>query len=341
MNFIRYILKRILFAIPMLLAVTVIVFLLVRFLPGDPAVTYAGPMASPEQVEALRERMGWNEPLFVQYVNYMKGLFKGDLGISLFTSNPVLTDIKQRFPATLEIIIYGLFFAFIIGVPLGMITGAKGKGVIDWIADKLTYAYSLLAGALPDFWWALMMVFVFYFVLRIAPAPTGRISMMINPPTKITGLYTIDSLLTGNYEAFRSSVRHLVLPVSTMAFLILGPVMRLTRESMNEALNSNYVRFARQCGIVGWRVSMYALRNSLTTVITVAGIYFCYELGAAVLIENVFAWGGLGQYAVNSVSLSDYFAFQGVMLTITVFSMFIYLIVDLLYAAVDPRVTLD
>jgi peptide/nickel transport system permease protein len=339
-QYLRYVGKRLLQAIPLLLAVTVVVFVIVHALPGDPAVTYAGVLATEDQLERIRERMGWDRPLPVQYVIYMRNLLQGDLGISLFSSNPVLEDIKSRFPATLELILYSITVALTLGVPLGMLTAAKGEGVLDWLADKLTFVYSLLAGALPDFWWALMLVYVLFYRLRAAPAPMGRIAILVEPPTTITGMYVIDSLLTLNWAALKSSLSQLALPVGTLSFFVLGPVIKITRESCNEALNSNYVRFARQCGLSGWRVAMYALRNALTTVITVTGIFLAYLIGAAVLIENVFAWGGLGQYAVSSVINSDYFAIQGVILVMAAYSLVVYLLVDLLYAAVDPRVRL-
>jgi dipeptide transport system permease protein len=341
MHYLRYVLKRVLMAIPMLLGVTIVTFLLVHFLPGDPAVTYAGSMATEEQVEAIRDRMGWNEPLHIQYVLYLRNIFRGDLGVSLFTSSPVVEDIKLRFPATLELMLYSLTIALVLGVPMGMITAAKGKGIVDWLADKVTFVYSLLAGALPDFWWALMLVYLLFYRLRVAPPPMGRISLLLDPPQTITGMYVIDSILTLNLPALRSSLAQLALPVATMSFFVLGPVMKITRESVNEALNSNYVRYARQCGLVGRKVAMYALRNALTTVITVTGIFLAYLMGAAVLIENVFAWGGMGQYAVKSIILSDYFAIQGVILVMSAFSLLVYLLVDLLYAVVDPRVTLQ
>lgn len=340
MQYLRYVLKRLLMAIPMLLAVSLVVFLLVHLLPGDPAITYAGSMATDEQVQAIRERMGWDKPLSVQYVIYLRNIFRGDFGLSLFSSHPVLEDIRHRFPATLELMLYSLTIAVALGVPMGMITAVKGKGVVNWLADKVTFVYSLLAGALPDFWWALMLVYVFFYRLRIAPAPMGRISLLIDPPQMITGMYVIDGLLTLNWPAVKSSLAQLVLPVATLSFFVLGPIMKITRESVNEALNSNYVRYARQCGLTGRKVAMYALRNALTTVITVTGIFLAYLIGAAVLIENVFAWGGIGQYVVQSIILSDYFAAQGVILVLSAFSLVVYLLVDLLYAAVDPRVTL-
>lgn len=340
-QYLRYVGKRLLQAIPMLLVVTIVVFLIVHALPGDPSITYAGVMATEDQLEEIRRRFGWDKPLPVQYVLYMRNLVRGNLGISLFTSNPVLEDIKSRFPATLELVLYSLTVALTLGVPLGMLTAAKGEGVMDWLADKVTFIYSLLAGALPDFWWALMLIYVLFYRLRVAPAPMGRISILVEAPRTITGMYALDSLLTLNWPALKSSLTQLALPVGTMSFFVLGPVMKITRESVNEALNSNYVRFARQCGLSGWDVAMYALRNALTTVITVTGIFLAYLMGAAVLIENVFAWGGLGQYAVSSVTQSDYFAIQGVILVMSAFSLLVYLLVDLLYAAVDPRVRLD
>ena len=328
--------KRLPFVLPQLLGVSFVTFLLVRLLPGDPVRAILGAFATEEGIRALTERLGLDKPILVQYVLYIRNLSQGDMGISIRTGQPVLTDILQRLPATLELITISLVLSLLIMIPLGAYTARRGKG----LASRSTFAYGMLAGAIPDFWLALIMVFVFFFTLRIAPAPLGRMGITAIPPTRITGMHTVDSLLTLNGAAFGEAASHLALPVITLVFVYGGPILKMTHTTMNEIMNSEFVLQAKAAGLSERVVTSYALRNALPPVITIIGVIYGYLLGGAVLVEQVFSWGGLGQYAVQAISNSDFPAIQGFVLIAAMFSLFVYLLVDICYFILDPRVTI-
>ncbi|HUS82910.1 MAG TPA: ABC transporter permease, partial [Dehalococcoidia bacterium] len=233
---VSYLGRRALFFIPQLLGITFVTFVLVRLLPGDPATRILGSLATPQQIAELRERLGLNDPIWAQYVNWMRDLLHGDLGISFFTSQPVIDDIVARFPATLELITITLVISLLIMIPLGILAGRQTSGRLSRLADRGVFGYGLLAGALPDFWLGLILLFVFYNLLGVAPAPLGRLDTGIEPPHAITGFYTLDSLVTGNWEAFSSTVRHLALPVITLVFVYGGPILKMTRQVMSSVL---------------------------------------------------------------------------------------------------------
>jgi ABC-type dipeptide/oligopeptide/nickel transport system permease component len=329
-----YVIRRLLFLVPQVIGVTTIVFILIRLLPGDPAYLVAGSLATPDVIASIRAQMGLDHPIWQQYLIYLSHVAQGDLGKSWLTSGPVTTDILQRLPATLELITLALILAFAIALPLGMLTALRPGS----IADRVASAYGMLAGAMPDFWWALFLVFLLFGQLQIAPAPVGRIDLALLAPPQVTGFYTIDSILSGDWDALWSSFAHLILPAFTLAFVYAGPILKMARSSMSQALRGNYILYARACGLPRRVVTRYALRNALLPVITMTGITYGYLLGGAVLIEQIFAWGGLGQYAVQAITSSDYMAVSGVVLVTTVFALLVYLVVDLLYLAVDPRI---
>ena len=333
MNLLKFIAKRVLIFIPQLFVVLLVTFLLIRLIPGSPAEAMAGSFATDEVVAAIEEKMGLDKPLFTQFVMYVEDLFHGDMGTSWYTSNPVTKDIAQRFPATLELITYSLLLAVIIGVFFGLATSFRPNS----IGARLGKGYSLLAGAMPEFWIALLLIFAFYVTWDIAPAPLGRISLSISPPKTITGMYTIDALLTGNMRAFKSAASQLVLPVVTLGLCYSGPIMKMTRTIMSDVVNANYVWYARACGLSTKKVNRYVIRNGLTPVVTFIGVQYGYLFGAATLIEQIFGWGGIGQYAVSAVTNKDYAAIQGFMLVAALFCMIIYLVVDIIYYIIDPR----
>lgn len=317
-----------------LLIVSLIVFFLVRQLPGDPTYLYAGPYATQERVEEVRSQLGLDQPVWVQYVRYVERIAVGDFGTSMRTSQPVMKDIRQRFPATFELIMYAVLFSVIIALPLGVFTAIRRTGVLS----RIVFFYGMMAGSLPDFWFALLSIFVFFYTFAWLPGPIGRIDLMVSKPENITGLYTIDSLLTGNWEALSSAAGQLVLPVAVLTFVYMPLVLKNAQSAMQEMLASEFVTYARAAGLpraMQWR---YALRNALPPVITVIGILTWFLLGGAVLVETVFAWGGLGQYAVESVVNSDYAALQAVVLLSAVFTMVVFLVVDLAYFVIDPRI---
>jgi ABC-type dipeptide/oligopeptide/nickel transport system permease component len=308
---------------------------LARLLPGDPVSLILGPMSSEEARANLRAEMHLDQPFIIQYLYYLKDLLHGDLGRAWSTSDQVSDDLLARFPATFELITYSLLLALVVGVALGAATAFRPGG---WI-DRVTRLYGLLAGALPYFWLGLLLIFFLYFKLRLFPAPLGRLDPFMAPPTHITGMYTVDSLLTGNWPCLRSAVAHLALPVITLAFASAGAIMRMTRSTMMGILAGDFIRQGRMSGLPEQTLIRYAIRNSLPPVVTLIAIIYGFLLGGAVLIENIFGWGGLGQYAVQSLSLSDYAALQGFVLVAATFTLFLYLIVDLLYFAIDPRLS--
>jgi ABC-type dipeptide/oligopeptide/nickel transport system permease component len=327
--------KRLLFTIPQLFAVSVIVFFLIRLLPGDPSYMLAGPYASPERVQEVRRSLGLDKPIITQYVRYLERLSKGDFGTSWRTSQPVLADIRERLPATLELVVCAVLFSIVIGIPLGVAVATSRGGVVE----RLLLFYGMLAGSLPDFWIGLLLILIFFYFLGWAPAPVGQLDFAVASPDHITGAYVVDALLTANGPAFWSACRQLVLPLATLVLVYMPLVLKTARSAMEEMLYSGFVLQARASGLSRWLQMRYALRNALPPVITVIGIEFWFLLGGAVLVETIFAWGGLGQYAVESVINSDYAPLQAVVLVTAVFTTMVFLVVDILYYLLDPRIS--
>jgi ABC-type dipeptide/oligopeptide/nickel transport system permease component len=335
-----YIGKRLLYLIPQLLGISFVTFVLVRMLPGNPARMMAGPMASEEGIRLIETKMGLHEPIPVQFLMYIKRVVNGDLGTSWYTSNPVSVDLYARFPATLELISIVMFLIVVIMIPVGVITVLPKQGFLKKIVDRIVTVYGLLAGALPDFWLGLIFIFLFYSVLNIVPVPSGRLDIWVMAPRSITGMYLIDSLLTLNTEAFVSSLKHLMLPVITLVFVYGSPILKMTRSTMAHVLNSQFIEYAKACGLSNLTIMRYALVNSLPPVVTLVGVIYGFLLGGAVLVENLFGWGGVGQYAVQSIVNQDFAAMQGFVLVAAVFTLAIYLVIDLIYFFLDPRITL-
>lgn len=334
MRFWRYAGRRLAFLPVQLVIVSMIVFFLVRLLPGDPSYLLAGPFATVERVDEVRRRLGLDQPVWVQYVQYLRSVLRGELGTSWITSQPVLRDIAQRLPATLELILAAMVLSVVIGIPLGVLTAVRRTGIVD----RAVFAYGMLAGALPDFWLALIMIFVFFFKLGWVPGPIGQLDLAVSIPPRITGMYAVDALLTGDWAAFRSALAHLILPVTTLTAIYMPLVMKNTRSTMEEMLNSEFVAYARAAGLPRAVQLRYALRSSMPSVVTIVGILFWFLLGGAVLVETVFAWGGVGQYAVQSVVNSDYAPLQAFVLVTAVFTSVVFLLVDLAYFLLDPRI---
>ncbi len=331
----RYLLRRLLFVVPQLVGITFITFLLIQLVPGDPARLMLGPLASEETIHLLRDHMGLNRSWPEQYGLYVWHAMHGDLGSSWQSGNPVAKDLRQRLPATLELITYSLLLAVSIAIPLGVRAARKpGK-----ISDRFAFGYGLVAGALPEFWLGLILILVLYVKLGWAAAPDGRLDVGVNPPTRITGAYTIDSLVTGNWAALGSAYKHLVLPGMTLTIVTIGPILKMTRSTMQQMLASDFTRYARLCGLPEKLVGRYALRNALPPVVTLVAVLYSFLIGGAVLVEVVFGWGGAGQYAVQGVLNADFSVVQGFVLVAAIISLVVYLIVDLIYLAIDPRLT--
>jgi len=333
-RFLRILLKRLPMVIPQVLGVIFVTFMLVRLLPGDPALLMLGNMATEESIQNLRDQLGLNDSLLEQFVSYLGGVVRGDLGISLFTSNPVAVDLMERAPATLEMIFYAMLLTVLIGVTVAVLAVVRPGGVADYISRF----YGMAAGAIPDFWVGLLLIFFLFSVLGIAPAPFGRIDPMVTPPPTITGFYTFDALMTGNFDAFRSAVERLILPVLTLTIVNAGALMKMSKTAFADIWRADFIRHQRASGLPQGRIIRNALRNSLPPVITLVGFLMGFLLGAAVLVETIFSWGGLGQYAVQAVTYSDYPALQGFVLVAAVFILVVYLVVDILYELTDPRI---
>jgi len=330
-----YLAKRLVFVVPQLLGIVLVSFLLVKSIPGDPAVLMLGPTATPSAIASLRQQLGLDQPLHVQFMIYIGNLLHGDLGTSWQTTRPVLEDLIQRIPATPELVTYSLVLAILIGVTLGVYAARNPSG---WVA-RVTDFYGIGAGALPDFWFALVLIFIFYTVLGWAPAPLGRIDMIVLPPNPVTGALTIDALLAGDIEAFRSACAHLVLPVRTLGLLYAGPILKMTQSTMEQMLEADFSRYEVLCGIPQNLVVRHALRNAFPSIVTIISVLYGFLIGGAVLVEIVFSWGGAGQYAVQGVLNSDIYPVLGFVLFSAVFSLVIYVLVDLVYVLLDPRAT--
>ncbi|XWN34501.1 MAG: ABC transporter permease [Devosia sp.] len=329
----RYIGNRLLFVLPQLVGILLVSFFLVKLIPGDPAVLMLGPFATDEAIEQLRASMGLDRSLVEQFLIYIGNVFQGDLGRSWQTTLPVTTDLAQRFPATLELVTFGLLLALLIGVPLGVAGARYRKGPIRKSADF----YGLVSGALPDFWLGLVFIYVFYTLLQWVPAPIGRLDFIILPPPDVTGSLVIDSLISGNWQALRNALGHLLLPVLTLGLINAGPILKMTQSTMERMLESDFSRYAEICGLPRHVIVRQAFRNALPSVITIVSVLYGFLIGGAVLVEIVFSWGGAGQYAVNGVLNNDLNPVLGFVLYSAVLSLIIYLIVDLTYFMIDPR----
>jgi ABC-type dipeptide/oligopeptide/nickel transport system permease component len=334
----KILLSRLATAIPSIIGVVIVTFMLTRLLPGDPAAYFAGLSASPQAIAEVRAKLGLDKSLPQQFVAYVGDLLTGNLGNSLSTGQPVVTEIATRLPASAELTLFALILAIAIAIPLGVLAAVKQGTWIDHLCRVVTTA----GVSLPVFFTGLLFAYVFYYVLQWAPPPSGRLDVFLSPPTHITGFYLIDSLLTGNLEVFRGALSQLALPAISMAIFSLAPLARMTRGSMLSVLGSDFIRTARASGLAPRTVVFsYAFRNAVLPVITTLGMVFSFLLGANVLIETVFAWPGIGLYAVNALITSDYAPVQGFVLTMAVLYVALNLTIDLLYGLVDPRVRLE
>jgi peptide/nickel transport system permease protein len=316
-----------------LLGVSIVVFVMVRAIPGDPAQILLGQAATPDQVAEVRTRLGLDEPLPIQYLVFIRGALTGDLGDSLVVGQPVTAVLLERFPATLELTLAALLFAVAIGVPVGVVAAVRQYSLLD----KITSVVALTGVSMPVFWLALVLVVVFTVQIDLLPFP-GRVGGDVSF-TSYTGLYLLDTLITLNFPAFWDVLRHLILPAVALGTIPMAIITRMTRSSMLEVMNEDYVRTARAKGVAPWRVVFrHALRNAMLPTITVIGLQFGLLMGGAILTETIFGWPGVGQIAIESVSRRDYAMIQGVVLYGATFFVLVNLLVDVLYAVLDPRV---
>lgn len=331
----RFLLERIAQTIPVLFGVVVISFLLTRALPGDPAAYFAGAAADAESIEEIRVALGLDKPLLQQFFIYLGDLFQGDLGQSISTGQPVATDLANRLPASLELTIIALLLSCCISIPLGVLAATRPGSVIDHLCRVLVTA----GVSLPTFFTGILLIYIFYYLLGIAPSPLGRLDFIYIEPDHVTGFYLIDAAIAGDWSTWLGALKQLILPAITLALFTLAPIARMTRAAMLSALSSEFIRTARAAGLTERKVLFgYAFRNALLPVVTTLGMVFSFTLGANVLVEKVFAWPGIGSYAVEALVVSDYAAVQGFVLAMAVLFVLLNLTIDLVYTAIDPRI---
>ncbi len=330
----RFLLLRIGLLVPTFVGITVAAFGFIRLLPGDPVLLLAGEHGvSPERHAELMHQLGFDRPIWVQYFDFLNSVLHGDLGRSLVTHRPVLSEFSVLFPATLELSICAIILATAIGIPLGVIAAMR-RGT--WL-DQTVMGTALVGYSMPIFWWGLLLIILFSGVLGWTPV-SGRISLLYYFP-QVTGFMLIDSLLSGQAGAFRSAASHLILPSIVLATIPLAVIARQTRSAMLEVLGEDYVRTARAKGLPPRRViGLHALRNALIPVVTTIGLQVGVLMAGAILTESIFSWPGVGKWMVDSIFRRDYPAVQGGLLLIAVIIMLVNLVVDLLYGLINPRI---
>ncbi|SFZ85640.1 peptide/nickel transport system permease protein [Devosia enhydra] len=337
-SLLRFVLRRLAIGVLLCIGVTFVSFTLTQVVPGDPVAASLGDYASsdPETVAAFRQRFGLDKPVHEQYVIYLTKLAQGDFGESLQTRRPVAADLAHYMSATIELAVVAMLIAMIGGVGLGIIAAITR----DRWPDQVIRVVSLAGVSVPTFWLSLVCLYVFFFQLGWSPG-VGRLSPGAAAPMQITGLFTLDALLTGNWKALGDALSHIALPAMVLAIYTIGAITRFTRAAMLDALGQDFVRSARAKGLPERSVILtHVLRPALAAIVTVSGMAFGRMLGGAVLVESVFSWPGLGEYAYRSALALDLRAIMGVSLVIAAVYILVNLVVDILYAVIDPRIRL-
>jgi peptide/nickel transport system permease protein len=336
----RYIIRRLLLAVVVLVGVSIVTFVIARLVPSDPATLWVGPHARKPQVDAARVKLGLDRPLWEQYFRYMGEVLRGDFGISIQSHRPIMDDLRIRLPATLELVLFGMVITVIIGIPLGVLSGAWRGGFVD----HFSRIFAVINVSLPVFWLAMILQLVFARELDLLPS-TARVARditLFSPVEHITGFYLLDAPLTANWEAFRSALRHIILPSLTLASYGIGLSIRMTRATMIEVLEQKYITAAWAAGLS--RRTIYfrlALKNAIIPTLMVLGLSFVWNLTGSMLVEIVFLWPGLGTYLATAVLNMDFAVIVSLALVVTVFYVFVNLGLDIVQAVIDPRVRLE
>jgi peptide/nickel transport system permease protein len=326
--------RRILLLVPVIIGLTVIMFAIARLLPGDPVALAAGPNATQADIEALARQFGLDQPIWVQYVNYITGLLHGDLGTSLLTRRPVAADIAAYLPATLELVLSAMFLAIVIGIPLGLLTAVWRNRWPDYVSQ----VFAIGAISMPRFFLGLLLQLCFAMWLMWLPLG-GQLPIIMIPPPRVTGLLLVDSLIAGDTQVFFTALRHLALPAIAMSLSPLATIMRMMRASTIEVMQQDYVTTARALGLSKSKIIFKCVaRNAVSATLTVIGLYFGWLLGGTVLVETVFDWPGIGLYATKAIVSQDMMPVIGVALVIGLLFVFANLVIDLLYGVINPKV---
>ena len=325
---------RLLSVIPVVFGVVTLTFLVSRVFAPDPVALYVPPQADEQLRQKIRTELGFDKSIPGQYGIFLGDLAQGDLGESTITGRPVTTDLWDRLPATVELALFSMVFAVVVGIPLGVIAGAKRDGPVDFSVRGAT----LIGMALPSFWLGLVLILVLFVQLGWLPGPVGRFPLGADAPDKITGLYTLDSLLRGDFSMWWESFRHLILPGITLGVVIMAPITRVARASMVEVMNSEYIRTPKALGISKRTIYFrYALKNALLPIVTMVGTIVGFVFTGAVLVESVFNWPGMGKYGLDAIVKSDFTALQGFVIVASVAYIVAFLLVDVVYLLIDPR----
>jgi len=328
-----FIISRILLTIPMIFILLTVVFYVLRMMPGDPVIAMLGEKASPKLIEEMRAKLGLNRPLIYQYIDYVIGILKGDFGKSTWTQRPVLQEILDRFPATLELAI----FATLISLGIGVLGGALAAYRENTVIDLLFRIIGIVSYSLFIPWFGMILQMVFSVKLGLLPL-SSRIDPLLRP-RRITGLYVIDSIITGDLKALESALAHLILPSVTLGIVLSGIYIRLTRNNMIEILRQDFIRAARARGVGESTVLVrHALKNTLIPLLTMMGLQFALLLGGAVLTETTFSWPGMGTFLLERIDYRDFPAIQGTIVFYGLLVALVSLIVDIFYAYIDPRI---
>ncbi|OEH91401.1 ABC transporter permease [Bacillus solimangrovi] len=328
-----YTIRRLLMLIPVLLGMSLIVFFLIRAIPGDPAQVILGQQATQEAIEALNKKLGLDQPWYIQYVEYLRGLLTGDLGESIRTNSPISGEIWPYLAATIELSFIAMLIAIVVGVNAGIISAWFQNSWFDYTA----MVFALVGVSMPIFWLGLMEQWIFAINLDWLPS-TGRESVR-DPVEAVTHLYLVDTLINGRTDQFVEVLKHLILPGVALGTIPMAIIARMTRSSMLEVMRSDYIRTARAKGMkMFWVVYKHSLKNAVIPVLTVIGLQMGLLLGGAILTETIFGWPGIGRYIYDAIGYRDYPVIQSGILIVAFIFVMINLIVDLLYAAVDPRI---
>ncbi|MBE0583204.1 MAG: ABC transporter permease [Desulfofustis sp.] len=334
MRVLHYVLRRLAYMVPVLFGVTVLVFIISHAIPGDPASMIAGPKASREAVENIRKSHGLDRPLVVQYFSFASGLLHGDLGTSIRNHRPVTADLADFFPATLELTLASMTLCLGIGIPLGILAAIRRNR----ITDHIIRVFSVFGVSMPVFWLGLMLLFVFYRNLGWLPG-SGRLDAVLTPPVQVTGLYLIDSLLAGNWPIFVNALWHILLPAFCLSYVYLAIITRIVRSSMIAVLGQEFITTARAYGLSEAVIVLkHAFKNSLIPTVTITGLSLGELMGGAILTETIFGWPGMGKYVVDSVNSLDFPAIMGFTLVVALVYVAMNLLVDVLYAVLNPRI---
>jgi len=329
----QYIMRRLVSLIPVLIGVSIVVFALIRMIPGDPVVVMLGDRARPEQIERVREEMGFNRPIAVQYLEWMGRVVRGDLGTSIINRTPVMTELRQRLAATLEMVLVGLLIGVAVGVSIGIISALKRNSWIDLLASL----FALVGVSMPIYWLALILIYALAVNMQVFP-PSARIDATLDV-TRRTGFMLIDTLLMGEPKLFLNALWHMILPASVLSTVVMPILARLTRASMLEVMRQDYVRTAEAKGLRRQTVVVrHALKNALLPIVTVIGLQLGGLLGGALLTETIFSWPGMGLWTYRAILSRDYPIVQGAVLVSATIYVVVNLLVDVSYAYLDPRI---